>query len=304
MIETSESYEESKEINRLHYFLSGTSDLYLFNLSTNLGEKISLLSLGEDKRIKGIPYHYDSIEVDSRIYLIGGQVGQYDIIYLATTFTYNPITQSLIPKSSMKHEKRHHTIISLKEISKNYIFSIGGENSHGYIRYCEKYDIETDEWTQIPSLKERKGKLSVCQFNNQFLYAFGGMSADFLETIEHYDTQSTNGWSKLIPIDKALWTNRCGSISLQFDEDNIIVFGGKDIRTKNEVFLFNVKEAKFEMLEKMKMADYFCTRKPFVEGGVIYSIGLIGNDIHMFHKDALHWETIERKTWHPTQYSQ
>jgi hypothetical protein len=39
----------------------------------------------------------------------------------------------------------------------------------------ELYDIQIDDWIQMPQLKEGRHYHSSCNFNNKFIYVFGGI---------------------------------------------------------------------------------------------------------------------------------
>ncbi len=63
----------------------------------------------------------------------------------------------------------------------------------GYLSHCEKYCVLKNEWTIICSMSERKEGVSACIFDNQFIYAIGGIVGGYLDTIEKYCIQN-NQW--------------------------------------------------------------------------------------------------------------
>ncbi len=77
------------------------------------------------------------------------------------------------------------------------------------INSCESYSIEKDEWTEMESFEHARQQFSVCQFNDKFLFIFGGkklkegkafidgnQSFEFVQEVEVYDIEKKN-WRTL-----------------------------------------------------------------------------------------------------------
>ena len=55
------------------------------------------------------------------------------------------------------------------------IFVIGGSiGKHKATDKCEFYNIDTDEWKELPNLPEARFSSSLCIFNDEWLFNFGG----------------------------------------------------------------------------------------------------------------------------------
>lgn len=55
------------------------------------------------------------------------------------------------------------------------IFVIGGKREGFAITDCEKYDMAKNKWKAIACLKYSAYAASVCTFNDNHLYKFGGI---------------------------------------------------------------------------------------------------------------------------------
>lgn len=73
---------------------------------------------------------------------------------------------------------------------------------------CEKYDIQSDTWAELPSLNEAKCSTSLCIIANidgagrNFVYSFGGLcrsktSISMTDTIERLDLNTLISWTVL-----------------------------------------------------------------------------------------------------------
>lgn len=70
------------------------------------------------------------------------------------------------------------------------LYVIGGSvGKHKATDKCEYYDIESDNWVSLPSLSEPRFSHTLCVFNDEWLFAFGGFNKDqnLLTKIERYD---------------------------------------------------------------------------------------------------------------------
>ena len=76
----------------------------------------------------------------------------------------------------------------------NEIYVLGGYSNGVATRSCEAYNIEKNEWRQLPPLSEEKCAMSVSVMGGRYLYCIGGFtkpqdagSATLLTTIEVLD---------------------------------------------------------------------------------------------------------------------
>ncbi len=232
-------------------------------------------------------------------------MGKHDFKYIPTTFQLNETNWSLSKKADMQFARRHHTL----GLMGKHIYCIGGENgTNGVLKTCEKYDIEADSWEKIPSLNHPKCRASLCSFNDCILYAFGGTykegnTEDYFDSIELYSNRSgTPKWENILVTETATWTKRASSGSIQIDEDSILLFGGKDIKTRDDVLIFKASNNSFQNGGKLPNPEIFQQRQVTRFQNKIFTIGKFGNEILSYSITNLNWERISRQNWHPIQY--
>jgi hypothetical protein len=55
------------------------------------------------------------------------------------------------------------------------IFTVGGKTGlTDFSNICEAYSIKDNKWTTLPSMNEKKSSTSLCLFNDNSLFVFGG----------------------------------------------------------------------------------------------------------------------------------
>lgn len=148
----------------------------------------------------------------------------------------------------MKNDRENFGITYLM----NQIYVCGGNDEYGNkLSVCEKYDLLSNSWTKISSLNQKVSGLYICNFNDKFIFKFGGESTQTLlsQIIEIYDIKN-NKWSviqaftdsNLVPV-----ISRLGAC-IQLNEKNIFIFGGyyaKNDAGTNQSFILEVSEKKF-----------------------------------------------------------
>jgi hypothetical protein len=87
-----------------------------------------------------------------------------------------------------------------------FVFVFGGLNyTHKVLRYCEKYDIENDQWEEIAPMVEPRKNASSCALTSDTIYVFGGSSTpkettagtmNTSDSVEQYCV-STDTWTLL-----------------------------------------------------------------------------------------------------------
>ena len=87
-----------------------------------------------------------------------------------------------------------------------FVFAFGGLNyTHKVLRYCEKYDVENDQWEEIAPMVEPRKNASSCALTSDTIYVFGGSSCqsdvadhgtNASDSVEQYCI-STDTWTLL-----------------------------------------------------------------------------------------------------------
>jgi len=78
------------------------------------------------------------------------------------------------------------------------IYVAGGQTNGVQTKRCEVYDVEQNQWKELPDLNEAKSAASLCILSGRWLYCAGGFSkpvynspATLLLQIEVLDLWST-----------------------------------------------------------------------------------------------------------------
>lgn len=95
----------------------------------------------------------------------------------------------------MKEARRALTAVALPD----GIYAIGGYNGSEYVSTVERYDVFTNEWVSVRSMKNARCTLSaVASSDCQYIYAIGGFNGAPLNNIERYDVTKEE-WEQAIP---------------------------------------------------------------------------------------------------------
>lgn len=158
--------------NCLYYLVEGIPMLlHLKDVSTNYTKIVILYN--NHSRI-------DCERIDSEIICCGGY---HDEQYLKTAVSirivFNDDRNQLRQLSNMVNEKTNHSLLNVN----NIVYSIGGWIGNN-INDCEKYDILTDSWFQIPDLNFPDSSITVCQIENRIIFTLGGFTSNEIEKID------------------------------------------------------------------------------------------------------------------------
>jgi N-acetylneuraminic acid mutarotase len=136
---------------------------------------------------------------NGKLYAVGGfnsKLGEY----LATVEEYDPATDTWRSRAPLLPPR---VALGLVTASNGKLYAIGGETSGGLSSEVDEYDPSANSWTmkaQLPdarvgsfTISARSG-LAVAAAPNGRLYAIGGHSATYMNTVEEYDPQR-NTWA-------------------------------------------------------------------------------------------------------------
>ena len=120
----------------------------------------------------------------------------------------------------MKTKRPGCAAVSLR----NKIYVFGGHDGNNFHSSAEVYDITTQEWSQLPQMKEERFGCAATVVGNR-IYVVGGEDDNFKvhSSCEVFDT-STNTWSYHIP-DMNEKRGRCQVVSIG---SKIYVMGGRN----------------------------------------------------------------------------
>ena len=275
-----ENHEELKDLlkkNRhLAYFAN--KQVRVYNVDSKLAKSIDV-DITKDNP--------EMIEVNDSIYIVG------DLNYTLSTYEVDIDTGAVQKKADLIYKKYYTHLIHRR----GFIYSLGGFDGASK-NICEKYNIESNEWTQIPSLNSAKYVVGGCVFNDRYIYIFGGAGAHYqayLEEIELLDCEEEEeGWKKVTIVNKEGWSPRYYIQAIQVDNRNILLFGGYNGADIKDSFLFDVPKREFKKLPDLKEATRFTynrTSSAVLVEGKVFAVDY-NNRIHTYDLAKNIWDMI------------
>ena len=261
-----------------------------------------------------IPYEtiflFDSAQINNQIYFTGGGLPEsskqeeqtFFNIAMRVTILIN-LESTTEKLANMLDARAMHTLVQL---ANKEIYAIGGCNETGDLSLCEAYDVAKNKWRKCPNLTEKKIWVSVCPFNDRYLYAFGGGSYQDNEktskAIEFYDTHDllAKQWTKVTLVSGAELAKACiFSGIMQIAPENILIFGGHvDGDASDTSFVFKPATKTLEKWAKLAKGDEFYRTKPQILGDELMIVGSMG-DLHTFNRKSNKWTMTHKNTWNP-----
>jgi hypothetical protein len=250
-------------------------------------------------------YSYDSIQVGKTIYFTGGGTpssqGEEEKYYqtamkVIVMDDMKTVVESLASINVPRAEHR------TESIANKYLYILGGINSDGIIAACEEYEIEADKWKEIAPLNEKKKWVSVCSFNEKYLYTFGGCLAnkgDASSLIECLDTSSPTAWVVIKVSAEGSQFVECyllGAVAIS--ETSILLFGGivkgKEV---DQCMRFDVVEKKLVKEKALLCYDSFCRTQIGFKDNSFAVVGSREGGLHIYDKGTQKWSYKLRKIW-------
>ena len=165
---------------------------------------------------------YNSIYLfnNNILYIVTGK--NSDIFYI-----YDITDNTLSQKCNLKNNHANGVLL----LYKNKVFCLSGK----FNKKVEVYSEENNEWREINEMNVERSFFSACIIQNKYIFCLFGYSTPtnkYLDSIEFCDITNLN-------IDKCIWKylkynnynniynmNICGFISMNYNDDKIIIFGG------------------------------------------------------------------------------
>ncbi len=247
-----------------------------------------------------LPTNYDSVQIGNKIILSGG-FDPVNIEFLRTTQQIEVVKNSLIQRTARQNMKLPRSQHKLVALSSRIIYCMGGKNKKDrYMSSCERFDVESDTWSEAAPLNEAKFYIAAASFNCSHIYVFGGCGhKGALSTIEMLRVEE-NKWHvvKLAGGDK--WAARDEGACFQSSSNEILVFGGiigNDAGT-DEVYTFNVeKNTLTRNKNRLQAREWFTMRSPVRLEDTMYIFGYYAKDIHTYSFGKRSWERINEEVW-------
>lgn len=198
-----------------------------------------------------------------------------------------------------------HSAHSLIYVPPNYIYVVSGSG----IGKCEKYDINSKVWEEIPEINYHRQNTSLFYHNEQYLYAFGGLCWDdslndfvFVETVERLDigfgcNDESYKW-EIVPTLKSkdnVVISKSVMTVVPISSNKVLLVGGmfKDQTYSDDIILFDFEKLEFSFLEDLKLEKKTCfPNKYFLFfGDYAYQFDNEG-DIHEFSVKDLSFKIV------------
>ena len=286
--EVSYSFHQSQK----SYLISAVNNTNNFILYDMENKKIIKKSINEIKFNELISIEQDDNEL---IFISGGDINSNKFIiynWKKDTIEYNEYMESKII---------FHKNIYLKE----KLYFIGGKNleTNKAISRCQYFSINNKTWNNLPNLNIPRFKVSLCIYNDSYLYVFNGKNDyNILNSIEYLDISGRigcfkNKWKIIQPIDYGLvWNGVINSMIITIDKDKILICGGEnnDGRLVKETFLFEPSTGCIYRGEDLSIECSF--NNGF---GSIYQGEVIGVDFKNRNdrKNMIHVYNIKNNCW-------
>jgi hypothetical protein len=215
----------------IHFFQPNAKVLNLYSLSQpvdHVDESAKKVTLNIDFDIS--PFHKSVITPAGMIFIASART-EYINFQLQTgsntLHVYNYKNHTLFEKPSMMCENRKE--FGLCYMSKN-VFAIGGVVNGAISNKCERFDIRANKWVKIAPMTRPLREVSLCSFNNRYLYRFFGIDSgnNIDHSIERYDAVRDTWTVMNVPMNetiKEIYIPFCTQIS----KDCIFLFGGQNI---------------------------------------------------------------------------
>lgn len=237
----------SSEIKFMHSF----PDLYQKFIYITINDINQIFYEIQDLDIDFItPISHRSIAIkkddELLIFLLGGKNSN-------NVFSYNPENKTLLQKQSMlcSFQRKGFGICYFN----GFLYVAGGYVDNEVSDQSEIYDVKSDVWVKIDKLNEACIDLSLCLFNEKFIFKFGGqlINLTLSQLVEKYDLKTCR-WSVInYTIDKKYGSNFtfCKSLqTIQINEEEIMIMGGMNVYMEASTKVFTMKINKDDHVHK------------------------------------------------------
>lgn len=117
-----------------------------------------------------------------------------------------PVASMLTPRMNLGVGSFSDLRDAVTGVTYNYIYSIGGYSGKAILGTAERYDLQTDMWTEIAPMKTPRRNVGVAVIG-KYLYAVGGSNRDDgtrsnLNSMERYDPER-DLWEDMPPMHRS-----------------------------------------------------------------------------------------------------
>ena len=233
------------------------------------------------------PHNFQMIQIGNqpRVFMIGG--GDFksmpDTMFQCHELLKIPYSQDMqrfslkfSERKKMKYPRHGH---SLCAIANKYILVTGSrkEVNNSQLR-VEIYDIDMDDWLELSSLNMGRHYHSSTNFNNQFVYVFGGIlnqTKKYTNTVERLKfsrTDFNSPWERMQIDQPHLYLNptdiisaRQGAGMCQLSPNELLIVGGFSGRFSSDYYIMDMNKStgNVEKVRKYERSPQGTTMFPF-----------------------------------------
>ena len=168
-----------------------------------------------------------------------------------------------LPEQMASYPRKVRSFPSLCKASDEFLFLIGGANRDDYMTSCVRYDVQKNQWEDMPFLNEGRMSHSSC-FLEDKIYVFSGRNAqgliisiESLKITTDPTQQLTKNWTSIPTVDE--FSPREASLCAPLNESEIVILGGyMNGEMSSDIFIFNTVDKSLESCgnNKLKFRHY------------------------------------------------
>ena len=245
--EISENSDYQDNLNIIYNIEIKSTNLILFDKKN---KKLSKEQVNLNDCIFKKFWSYHSILNYKGIFYISGGYSTSKMFY-----KYNKTQKNFTKLENMPSGHSYHRLIGIN----NFVLAISGFKN----KSVEKYNIETNQWSLLPSLKHSRSWPSCVCLDDKYIFLFGGLCDSIdsslnnqVEKLDINKNNSDNKWEIL---------NINSDIKLPFysgvvkvNNDELFLLGGKfDAKESNidEFYNFSLKDNSIKKIEDIKLPN-------------------------------------------------
>ena len=176
----------------------------------------------------------------------------------------------------MKSQRRGHRLC----LKGHFIYSIGGYDGAVHLNSCEKYDLNKDEWADLPNMNSPRYTFA-CFMHLTSIMAFGGnTSTGDINSMEKLEINSQS-WMKIYV--KNPPSPRCHFLGICIDQNSALIFGSNTSSGQRECYKFVINGTNVECCKGNDLAsqgDFYFSSSPILNDSKVYAADY-GRAIHI-----------------------
>jgi len=220
---------------------------------------------------KDFSYSNQLTTSNGRLFLTGGKKN------LTSTFELDKAQQDFISKANMANGRYFHAFVQFRD---SILLALGGYNGTP-MNECEAYDIDTDKWSPISSLVEKRFRFTAFCYDQTFVY----IACGYNQTLKTTNTMERVALGSLLD---GKWESfevknkgfaPCYSIgSLSLNDKETLLFGGVSTVSAPQCMIFNRQKNEITLsAAKITDKDEFYGHSIGSYKGKSYVLSLWGN---------------------------